>query len=300
MNSRFHITTETKDQVQISHKNFGIDAIIGLGQGGRLVKCVCTNNLVIGDPTYTNYSESYAGALLFPFVNRVEHGTYRVEEKEHHLECNDQGKHALHGLVYDKQFRLKQVIAEKDRAQVDLEYHFEGNDLGFPFTFDLGLTYCFTSVGLRLEVTVTNSGSVLFPFSLGWHPYFFTSDKNASKLSMPRDQNIITNQELIPVHMETADEHFSEIIGEVSYDHCFKIRPARVVFDTPEHKLTVTSSSPYSFVQLYAPEHQNYFAIEPMTSPGNSFNNKIGLLKLSPKETFHLNWNVQINQSFKT
>ena len=71
MDDRFHITTETKDQVQISHKNFGIDAIIGLGQGGRLVKCVCTNNLVIGDPTSTNYSESYAGALLFPFVNRV-------------------------------------------------------------------------------------------------------------------------------------------------------------------------------------------------------------------------------------
>ncbi|MDA0357357.1 MAG: hypothetical protein O2796_07595 [Bacteroidetes bacterium] len=117
---------------------------------------------------------------------------------------------------------------------------------------------------------------------------------------MPRDQNVITNQELIPVHMETADEHFSEIIGEVSYDHCFKIRPARVVFGTPEHKLTATSSSPHSFVRLYAPEHKNYFAIEPMTSPGNSFNNKIGLLKLSPKETVHLNWNVQINQSFKT
>ncbi len=300
INDRFQITSEMKGRVHVRQKDFGIDAIIELNQGGRLVKWVCMNNLVIGDPASSSYSESFAGALLFPFVNRLEKGTYQFEKKVYHVACNDQGKHALHGLIHDKPFQLKLVIAEEDRGQVDLEYHFDGHDLGFPFPFDIGLSYRFTQYGLSLKVTVANSGSSIFPFSLGWHPYFFTSDKNLSKLSMPTNQNVITNKELIFFGMEKTVDLFSSTIGDVSYDHGFKIRPASIVFDTPEHRLTITTSSSHAFVQLYAHEHQNYFAIEPMTSPGNSFNNQIGLLKLAPKETFDLNWNVQINQSFKT
>lgn len=295
MKNSFQISTESSDLLKIVNKDHQLNAIINLSEGGRLQEWTLCNNLIIGEPSDSTYSESYAGALLFPFVNRLEHGVFTDQDIAYQWPLNDQGRHAIHGLIFDKRFNFKTSHADEFCAKVVLEYRYKGDMNGFPFPFIIEVVYRFFKDGLRLDLTVINCGSRPFPFNLGWHPYFFTSNINQTKISMPRDKNIEINRQLIPQSMTTVEAVFSNFIGTDHYDHCYRVQPAEVSCQTPAMQFVLTSSSPQTFIQIYTPKDPNYVAIEPMTSPGNSFNNNIGLLKLSPNESFHLNWNIQIN-----
>jgi aldose 1-epimerase len=45
---------------------------------------------------------------------------------------------------------------------------------------------------------------------------------------------------------------------------------------------------------MYTPPKENIIAIEPTTGVSDSFNNKIGLQILKPKEMYNLNWSLEI------
>ncbi|MFQ6011520.1 MAG: hypothetical protein ACE5KG_05045, partial [Nitrososphaerales archaeon] len=61
-----------------------------------------------------NYSELtknewFKGAKLIPFANRIRDGKYRFEGRSYKLPTNfPSQRHAIHGLLYDRKFNVKE------------------------------------------------------------------------------------------------------------------------------------------------------------------------------------------------
>lgn len=285
-----------KGVVILQSENLQSMAIISPKQGGRIVQLVLDNKLVIDEPKNTTYESNYAGAVLFPFANRIADGTYTFKGESYFLVCNEKGRtNAIHGLVYDKEFVADQGISSENEARIELIYNEEKKLVGFPFTFQLKLVYTLTNHGLSLEVEIVNTGEASFPFTLGWHPYFYAAQLEESHLTLEAKYQVIMNEHMITVGSKNHQQPKQIQLKNRFLDDCFSILERKVELVTPTHSLSVVGEYISKFVQFYTPKNEKLVAIEPMTGISNSFNNKKSLLVLRPKEVFTTRWNVALN-----
>jgi len=273
-------------------------AKIYLNLGGSLQELVIDNHHIIKDLSPLTYANTYASSILFPFANRIKDGTYEFEGNTYQFDINEKElNNALHGLVYNKTFELIEEKTTKAYASLKLVYHEKQTTIGFPFTYSIYLEYVFTENTLDLNVEIKNTYSKTFPFTLGWHPYFLSSDLYNSSfifdsnLKLKLDKRNIT-EGIIP---NEYDDGFK--INDQFLDDCFILNSNSVLFLTPNYILTLKSTEKDSFLQLYTPPHNNTIAIEPVTGVSDSFNNGIGLKALQPDDTYHMSWNLKIDNT---
>ena len=166
-------------------------AKINLKNGGSIQELKLGNTILIKDLKPLSYKDTYASTILFPFAGRIKNGEYNFLNKQYRLALNDIKKqNALHGLVYNKHFKVKEMLTTKSIAQVVLEYKQEELIEGFPFQFSIQLNYILTNNVLTFKVKVFNTGNLPFPFSLGWHPYFSSSNLYENILSLNSSKKI--------------------------------------------------------------------------------------------------------------
>jgi len=100
----------------------------------------------------------FRGAKLSPFVCRLNKGKYNFHGKEFQIEKYYLGEHALHALVYDAVFEIKESITDQESAAIVLSHHYDGSDNGFPWEFDLQVSYKLTEGNmLSVETIVSHS-----------------------------------------------------------------------------------------------------------------------------------------------
>ena len=293
----FHIFTIIKDGlpiISLQNSDTSTAAIICLEQGGRLQELSLLGENIIKELPDFNYNASYASAILFPFANRIENGKYTFKNTKFQLDCNEKGLNALHGLVYNKKFKIVHKIESSSYASVTIAYKELEESLGFPFKYNIHLTYTLTNDELSLSVTIKNTDINPFPFTLGWHPYFLSHDLKNSSLSFNSAKKIKFNKNLITQKVidEKTEKAFK--IENKQLDDCFILNSNTIGFKTPNYQLEISTNQIENYVQLYTPENLPLIAIEPMTGVSNSFNNNIGLQVLQPNTSFSLKWNVKI------
>ncbi|MGC1633755.1 MAG: aldose 1-epimerase [Gelidibacter sp.] len=268
-------------------------ASICLTQGGRLSSLELDGIKILADYEPSTYAANYASSILFPFVNRIRDGKYTFEDIDHVLECNEVDKNnALHGLVYDKTFECIQHELTSNHGSITLQYKHDGTCQGFSFKFDIQLTYTLTEETIGLSVEIINEDDKTFPFTIGWHPYFVS--KNLDESSIDFDSNtqyLFDQQQTISGTTPLAVEMPYSLKG-VKLDDGYPLQNNTIAFLTPEYRLTMTSTSQQNYLQLYTPNTPNVIAIEPMTGAADSFNNKLGLQKLNPKDRYIVKWNI--------
>lgn len=284
----FVLQSEDKKQV----------AVISPKQGGRTVQLLLNDTMVIDEPTQTSYETDFAGAILFPFANRIANGTYRFQNKSYFLTCNENGRsNAIHGLVYDKNFQVSLTEANENFAKVELIYDEKDPVEGFPFTYQLKLIYVLSNEGLDLHVEATNTGENKFLFSLGWHPYFCVDNFEKAYVDLESKYQVIMNEHMITVGSKNHKQAREIYLKDNFLDDCFSILDRKVDLVMPSRKVSISGEYTSKFIQLYTPKNEKLIAIEPMTAISNSFNNKKSILVLHPNETFKTKWNVQINNN---
>jgi aldose 1-epimerase len=292
-----HITNSENnhEDLEIFSSDKSSYAKIFLNQGASLQELTLNGQELIKDMSPMTYENTYASSILFPFANRIQDGSYEFEGKSYQLDINQKEENnTLHGLVYNKTFEVVDEKTTETFTSVKLVYHEKNISPGFPFTYSIYLEYVLTETTLTLNVEIKNTESKTFPFTLGWHPYFLSSDLyNSSvifdsKLKLKLDHRNITEK---MVHNDYA-EGFK--ISNQSLDDCFILDSNEVLFMTPSYILELKSSEKDSFLQLYTPPHKNTIAIEQTTGVSNSFNNGIGLKKLKPNETYTTSWDLKI------
>jgi aldose 1-epimerase len=280
--------------VELQNSSKTTKAKICIEQGARVVSLKFKDKFIIKEQPEFDYKDSYASSILFPFASRIKEGKYSFEGNEYQLETNN-GDHALHGLVYNKKFDLFEPEEHKDHCSATFNYYEKNESKGFPFTYFLSVTYILFEDRLKVRVTVKNTDTKSFPFTLGWHPYFNSTDLKNSSLSFKSDQKIKFSKSLIT--KKVKDQKTPEIfkIENQQLDDCFILKDGHVSFTTPTYKIEIKADSKKNFLQLYTPKGKDIIAIEPMTGISDTFNNKIGMQVLEADKTYVLNWDLKFS-----
>ncbi len=233
---------------------------------------------------------AFAGAQLCPFPNRIRGGVYRWEGQSYQLATNDPAApNALHGIVYHQ--HLEEIAADAENGSLVLGLEYNGDVPGYPFPFRLENTYQLVEDGLLVKTNITNRAEHAIPMGHGWHPYFSVGSpidtaqfQTSASLLYPTDANYIPTGEALAYHQFKKLEN----IGNYAVDHCFKAdqqeEKARLYFPSKGITLKVMSQR-YDYLQVYIPEHRKSLAIEPQSCLPDAFNNAVGLVTLSPKES---------------
>lgn len=286
--------------LELESPNGKSKAKICLNQGGRLNDLVFENIQILADYDPSTYKHNYASAILFPFVNRIKDGIYTFNNSKYKLNCNEVDKNnALHGLVYNKTFTCIDKATTLDDASVILKYKDDGKCEGFPFKFNIELTYTLNKNGIILSIKVKNKGKKEFPFSLGWHPYFYSKSLNSSTANFSSNLKYVFDKWQIISGTTDLDIEMPFQLKDVKLDDCYRLKTNEIDFSTPEYDFNIRSTSNENFLQLYTPEDQDVIAIEPMTGAADNFNNKIGLQTLQPNKTYTIKWFMAIESQNK-
>ena len=262
--------------------------------GAAISKLILNGKTIILSPKKVNTPHIYASSILFPFANRIESGIYTFNGETYKLNRNEiSNNHAIHGLIYNKQFKIESYLLKSNKASITLSYTTKEEGFkGFPFHFKLQLKYTIEDNELTLDVNVKNLGSHILPFSLGWHPYFYSETTTDRQLELNAKSKLISNASMIPIGIDKTP--INNLYIDRNFDDCYKLEHNDVIYRTLDYVLRLSSNSETNYLQLYTPKHQNLVAIEYMTAPPNCFNSETDLLLLKPSKTFSNTWGVQL------
>jgi len=242
-----------------------------------------------------DYKNTFKSSLLFPFPNRVQNGLYIFNQEPYQLNINEKPlKNAIHGLVYDKKFELEKSEAKDTHAALTLSYSSNGNLQGFPFSFKFSVSYFLNALGeLAVRFSAENLGDKAFPFGFGWHPYFTCATIANNSLTFKAKNQFINSERNIPI--EFVSSKFTEpfLIKDEFFDDAFTLDASEVQLEDENYTLNLDfENNTDAYLQIYTPPHRKTIAIEPMTCPADSFNNKYGLKILKPKESY--SWEMRL------
>ena len=281
--------------IEILDSISGTKAKIQLSYGASLNELNIRNIKVITNLYPLDYKKTYPSSILFPFANRINDGQFNFNGSNYKLQCNEkQLNNAIHGLVYNKAFLVDELKKFENHAEIKLYYEELNPPTGYPFKFRVELTYKLTNEFLSLKINVINLDDRKLPFTVGWHPYFKSVDLDKSKIQFDCTKKIKCNKNNIALGFEPFNSKMPLSLRKRRFDDAFVLENPDVKFFTPEYDLVLKSSEKESFLQLYTPINTNAIAIEPMTGVSDSFNNKIGLKKLSPGQSYSIEWQVSI------
>lgn len=281
--------------LEIENSKDKVYAKIYLNEGASLQELTLNGHAVIIDLEPLLYESTYASSILFPFANRIKDGSYSFNDENQVFEINQKEENnALHGLIYNKAFKVITQNNTNTSASVTLQYDEEKESKGFPYTYAIQLKYTLTKKKLSLNVSVKNTDSKAFPFTLGWHPYFKSSDLYTSKVVFDSRKKLVFGDRNITTGVEDIDAVGVFEIKDKQLDDCYILDSNNIIFKTPDFDLEIKASSKETFMQMYTPPKANIIAIEPTTGVSDSFNNKIGLQVLNPRESYGLEWSVEI------
>ena len=285
-----------QNYIQIKNNNDDLVAFIDLINGGSLQHLQLNGINVIEPKKEFSYSDSFASSLLFPFVNRLKNGIYSFKNKSHQFPINERGGNAHHGVLYNKVFSLKEYLFKDNEAIIILEYESKGED-GYPFAFKINLQYTFGFNYLNMNLRVDNLSEHDFPYCLGWHPYFISSDLSKSCIKFSKSHDIITDEDGVAQHRSKVNQNVEIKPSDKHLDNCFQLNNGEVKFNTPDYKMSISTNRSPAFIHLYNPEIKDLFAIEITSGISNSFNHGIGLNYLDKESSTNMTWEIKIDST---
>ena len=253
-----------------------------------------------------NLELSYKSSKLSPFVCRIPGGKYELEGQVFEISKKFIDGSAIHGLLYDKPFKILSEFADDHKASLSLRYHYKEDDPGYPFNYVCEVRYTLhTLQRLQVETTILNLEEFDIPIADGWHPYFTLGGTvNDYELQFMSGTMLEFNDKLIPTGKYIAEPTFNSPsrLGTRQLDNCFMLQVQEglpcCVLRNPQNRLTLSfyTDTGYSYLQIYTPDHRKSIAIENLSGAPDCFNNGMGLMLLPPRrsETFHIWYQLSV------
>lgn len=249
------------------------------------------------------HDSGYPSAHLFPFPSRIRDGRYPFQGREYFLPINEPDRgHAIHGFVHDEAFQVLTEEATDDYARLTLRRHYTGGFPGYPFPFDLDITYTLHADGvLELGYRLTNTGPSPLPAGFGWHPYFRIGGTRATwEINLPTREAILLDDRMMPTGREPfAGGHAWLPLRDRSLDNAFALdasdadggsltRLRDTATNRTLHLWQERGPGKLEYLVVYTPGETDRIAIEPLSCNVDVFNSGEGLLVLQPGDTHTL------------
>lgn len=264
-------------------------------------------NLINGYNQKTDFEKLYNSVILAPFPNRIKDGQYAFEGKTYQLPINQvKEQNAMHGLLFDKTFKIESMQTKNNQAYLTLSYLYKGDADGYPFPFKCKVSYIWNPEQfLNISVSIENTGQTALPAGFGWHPYFTfpdVVDKLALQLNCTHQYKV--DERMIPTMETQTFDGFQNInlINETQFDDCFALPQNKTIATTLKDKnngielsiILETGKHQYNYIQIYTPKDRKSIALEPMTCMPDAFNNGEGLWKLQPEEKIEVAFKLKV------
>jgi aldose 1-epimerase len=253
-------------------------------------------------------NEHFAGVKLIPFAGRITDATYRFRNNTYKLKVNSTNNFAIHGFFFQKPFQLFKTTVQDNAASVVLVSVHDGKTKGYPFRFEVRLTYKLEGGSFTCITEIRNTDTRPLPIGDGWHPYFKTIGHiRRLQLSLPPHAVVevtplkvatgamrkpVTRRSVISMADKTLDSVFD-----------FGKKRQRVTTSLLDRKLGLkvelwqdSGAGKYRYLILYRPLSGTSVAIEPWTSAPDAFNNNMGLITLRPGARFKAAYGVNLKK----
>lgn len=255
---------------------------------------IIDNDINVGVFEASVASAGFKSCKLSPFACRVNKAKYKFADKIYTIKKFVLNENALHGLLYDAPFSIKNCQADEDKAIITLYHKYRGEDDGYPFCYDCTITYKLEKGNtLTLITEINNKTNGMIPMQDGWHPYFtFGGVIDDLQLEFQSKELLECNDALIPTGKLLLYTEFIALkkIGNTIFDNCFTInfaecQPLCVVRDSNKKmQLEIYPGKNYPYLQIYTPPHRKSIAIENLSAAPDAFNNGMGLITLQAGE----------------
>jgi aldose 1-epimerase len=250
--------------------------------GGRLASLVIGNRELLVTHTEGTGSIGWGCYLMAPWPGRLREGVLDWEGQRHQLR-QTLGRHAIHGVVYDRPWTLDGTTDMEAELSCELE------PAGWPLggTARQRLRLAADSLTLEAEVLAKRS----MPAALGWHPWFRRNDREV-KIEIVADEVLVT-RELIPTGRRTVVRGMTDLrkgpaVGRRRLDHTYADVRSPAVIRWPDFELEISFEAPVSTVVVHTPS--TGLCVEPQTAWPNAFDIDLrsvsgtGLTTLGPGE----------------
>jgi len=240
-------------------------------------------------------SKGFRSCKLSPYVCRLNKGLYTYQGKQYHIGKFHLNGSSIHGLLYDVPFEILKQEANEQLAMVIVASRYDGGDNGYPFPYEMIITYTLIDNKISISTEITNRHSGTIPLADGWHPYFkLGTPVNELSLQMAAEHMLEFDEALIPTGALLHDSRFTNgaLLGATELDNCFLLeklmdgQPAcKLVNEKQQVQLSIFANSNYPYLQVYTPPHRQSIAIENLSAAPDVFNNNMGLILLEPGES---------------
>ena len=227
---------------------------------------------------------------LVPFCNRIPHGRFAFEARAVVLKPNLGGHpHPLHGQGW----REAWTVDSAKGAQALLSYDHAPSD--WPWAYRAEQRFILGERGLRMELSVTNTGDAPMPAGLGFHPYFPRRPGEALKATVGGVWMI--DETVLPtIHHEGVwGPDWARGAGVEGHDslidHCYTGWNQLAELSAPgQPTTTITASPECRWLHLYVPPGQDFYCVEPCANRPNPFGPPdSGMVTLAPGQS-HVIW----------
>ncbi len=249
---------------------------------------------------------SFKSCKLSPFACRIPGGKYIHNEQVYTLQHIAADGSSIHGLLYNKPFKVMDEFYNNSQASVHLKYSYKRDDAGYPFEYRCEVRYTLMPGSLlEIQTIIINLDNDAIPLADGWHPYFKlggVTDEwllrfNASSM-LEFNENLVPTGKLLPYNSFKEEQ---SLLG-VALDNSFLLNNAAdyaaCTLYNPSNKLSVSffPDKTYPYLQIYTPPARKSIAIENLSGAPDCFNNKMGLIQLPPghSKTFTVYYKTNI------
>jgi len=245
-------------------------------------------------------SQGFRSAKMSPYVCRLFKGQYAHLNTTYTMDRFYMGEHAIHGIMYDADFKIQATEANEHQATVILVHHYLGSDQGYPFPFTMHVKWILEKNNkVSVQTTVINDAAISIPIVDGWHPYFTLGESiDHCTLQFSSKGKMEYDKDLLPTGNIIEDARFSNglKIGSLQLDDGYALdtENSSCTLQNEQFILKINPSSLYPYLQLYIPPDRNSMAIENLSGAPNAFNNKMGLQLLKPQDNIVFETSYQV------
>lgn len=212
--------------------------------------------------------------ILFPICGNLPEDTYTLNGKQFTLK--------QHGFARNLPWEVSEEVTV-DHVCLKLTLHSnEETKKVYPFDFQVNFTYQLHGNTLTILQEFTNKSSEPMPFSVGFHPYFLTHDKNQLEFDIP---SVEFQEKGSPeIHSFNGNFDFSSDEIDVAFNKVSG-KSASVTDKDRNLKMTLEYDDNFSTLVFWTVKGKDFYCLEPWSGPRNAMNTGENLTVIEPGAT---------------